>query len=74
MKLTDVARATLAELANDYLNWLLRHEQLPWSTQSAENKEVASVRLDKPDYQDDVLYQSSIHITASTSGCFPKIR
>ncbi|MBQ7539574.1 MAG: four helix bundle protein, partial [Bacteroidaceae bacterium] len=31
MKLTDVARATLAELANDYLNWLLRHERLPWS-------------------------------------------
>lgn len=27
MKLTDVARATLSELANDYLNWLLRHEQ-----------------------------------------------
>ena len=62
MKLTDVARATLSELANDYLNWLLRHEQLPWSTQSVEHKEVASVRLDKPDYQDDVLYQSSIHI------------
>ena len=62
MKLTDVARATLSELANDYLNWLLRHEQLPWSTHSAEYAEVASVKLDKPDYQDDVLYQSSIHI------------
>ena len=62
MKLTDVARATLSELANDYLNWLLRHEQLPWSTHSAEYSEVASVKLDKPDYQDDVLYQSSIHI------------
>jgi len=62
MKLTDVARATLSELANDYLNWLLRHEQLPWSTQSVEHIEVASVKLDKPDYQDDVLYQSSIHI------------
>ena len=62
MKLTDVARATLSELANDYLNWLLRHEQLPWSAHSAEYSEVASVKLDKPDYQDDVLYQSSIHI------------
>lgn len=29
MKLTDVARATLSELSNDYLNWLLRHESLP---------------------------------------------
>ena len=31
MKLTDVARATLAELANDYLNWLLRNENIPRS-------------------------------------------
>ena len=62
MKLTDVARATLAELANDYLNWLLRKEQIPWSIHSAEYAQVAEVRLDKPLYQDDVLHQSSIHI------------
>ena len=62
MKLTDVARATLAELTNDFLNWLLLHEQLPWSTNSAEYIEVETIKLDKPDYQDDVLYQSSIHI------------
>ena len=62
MKLTDVARATLSELANDYLNWLLRHEQIPWSTKSTEYQRVSTMRLDKPDYQDDVLYYSSIHI------------
>ena len=62
MKLTDVARATLAELTNDFLNWLLLHEQLPWSTHSAEYIEVETIKLDKPDYQDDILYQSSIHI------------
>lgn len=62
MKLTDVARATLSELANDYLNWLLRHEQIPWSTKSTEYQQVSTMRLDKPDYQDDVLYYSSIHI------------
>jgi len=62
MKLTDVARATLAELANDFQNWLLRQEQVPWSMHSADYLKVASVRLDKPDYQDDVLYQSSLHI------------
>lgn len=27
--LTDVARASLAELANDYLNWLMLHGQAP---------------------------------------------
>ena len=62
MRLTDVARATLAELANDYLNWLLRHEQLPWSVHAPEHAQVMAVQIDKPVYQDDVQYQSSIHI------------
>lgn len=62
MKLTDVARASLSELANDYINWLLRHEHAPWSRYSADYKAVADIQLDKPCYQDDVLYQSSIHI------------
>ena len=62
MKLTDVARATLAELASDYQNWLLRHEQTPWSQHSVEYAQVANLRFDKPEYQDDVLHQSSIHI------------
>ncbi len=62
MKLTDVARATLAELANDYMNWLLRHEQLPWSIHSSEYAQVAGTKLDKPCYQDDVICQSCQHI------------
>ncbi|MBP5424889.1 MAG: four helix bundle suffix domain-containing protein [Prevotella sp.] len=62
MKLIDVARASLAELSNDYLNWLLRYENTPWSTKSAEFHAVNSVQLDAPDYKDDVLYLSSIHI------------
>lgn len=64
MKLTDVARATLAELANDYLNWLLRNENIPWSMNSPEYLAVNSIRLDTPNYKDDVLHQSSIHILA----------
>lgn len=62
MKLTDVARATLSELANDYMNWLLRHEQAPWSVYSSDYAVVANIRFDKPEYQDDVLYQSSLYI------------
>ena len=62
MRLTDVARATLAELASDYLNWLLRRDSLPWSVTSAEYLAVNSIKLDRPDYKDDVLYQSSKHI------------
>lgn len=64
MKLTDVARATLSELANDYINWLLRQESLPWSVNSPEYKAVSNVHLDRPDYSDDVQYKSSIHILA----------
>ncbi len=62
MKLIDVARASLSELSNDYLNWLLRFENTPWSTKSAEYHAVNSVQLDAPDYKDDVLHLSSIHI------------
>lgn len=62
MKLTDVARATLSELGNDYLNWLLRQESIPWSVNDAEYKAVNSIQLDRPDYKEDVLHQCSIHI------------
>ena len=62
MKLTDVARASLAELANDYLNWLLLHENIPWSMNSQEYKTVNSIQLDQPVYKDDVQHLSSIHI------------
>lgn len=64
MKLTDVARASLAELANDFLNWLLRQERVPWSNHSPEYQTVSNIRLDQPSYVDDVLHQSSIHILA----------
>ena len=62
MKLTDVARASMSELANDYLNWLLRHECIPWSVNSAEYLVVSSINLDRPDYKDDVYHKSSQHI------------
>ena len=62
MRLTDVARASLAELANDYVNWLLLHESIPWSVKSEEHKSVSNIHLDKPTYKDDVQHQSGIHI------------
>lgn len=62
MKLTDVARASMAELANDYLNWLLLHESIPWSVNSHEYQTVSNIKLDRPTYKDDVLHLSSIHI------------
>ncbi len=62
MKLTDVARASLAELANDYLNWLLMQERVPWSIRSEEFRRVNSIQLDRPEYKDDVQHLSSLHI------------
>ena len=64
MKLTDVARASLAELANDYLNWLLLQESIPWSMDSSEYKAVNGIQLDRPAYEHDVQHLSSIHILA----------
>ena len=64
MRLTDVARASLAELSNDYLNWLLRSGNCPWSTKSFEYHAVNSIQLDRPTYKEDVLYLSSMHILA----------
>lgn len=64
MKLTDVARASLAELANDYFNWLLQHGQTPWSVSAPDFLELKSVQLDKITYTDDVLYQSGLHVLA----------
>ena len=62
MRLTDVARASLSELANDYLNWLMRHECAPWLVKSEEYKSVSNIPLDCPTYKDDVQHQSSLHI------------
>ncbi len=62
MKLTDVARASLAELANDYLNWLLQWENVPWSIQSIEHQTISHIHLDRPTYKEDVQHLSSIHI------------
>lgn len=62
MKLTDVARASMAELANDYVNWLMLHERVPWSVKSAEYREVGNIALDSPSYKDDVQHLSSVHI------------
>lgn len=64
MKLTDVARATLSELANDYMNWLLRQESIPWSVNSPEYITVNNIHIDRANYKDDVLHQCSIHILA----------
>jgi restriction system protein len=62
MKLTDVARSSLAELSGDYLNWLLRREQTPWGKATPEARAVYAVRLDKAEYGEDVVHDACAHI------------
>jgi len=64
MKLIDVARASLSELSNDYLNWILHYERVPWSIKESAYQAVNSIQLDHPTYKDDVLHLSSKHILA----------
>ena len=62
MKLTDVARASLAELAGDFTNWLLCNETVPWSVNSSDHEAVRNTVLDRPSYKTDVQHLSSLHI------------
>ena len=64
MKLTDVARSSLAELSGDLLNWLLRQEKVPWGKDTPEAREVYAVRLDKPAYGEDVVHDACVHVLA----------
>ncbi len=62
IKLTDVARASLAELQSDYEDWLMNHRQPPWHRDSAEAREVYAVRLDRPSYGNDFVHDSCAHV------------
>lgn len=62
MRLTDVARSSLAELAGDYMNWLMRQDKVPWRKDSPESRVIYAVRLDSPDYGDDLVHDACQHI------------
>ena len=64
MRLTDVARASLAELAGDYIHWLLQQGKVPWGKETPEARAVYAVRLDAPTYGEDVVHDSCAHILA----------
>ena len=65
MKLTDVARASLAELKNDYEFWLLKRRRLPWKVPSPEACEVLDMRLDpNPLGEGDGLHEADVYLLA----------
>lgn len=67
MRLTDVARASLSELASDYTNWLLRNKNIPWSNKSEDFQKVSNIHFDRPTYKEDVQHLSCIHILSQKS-------
>ncbi|MCP5489252.1 MAG: four helix bundle protein [Verrucomicrobia bacterium] len=56
IKLTDVARASLAELQNDIETWLAERELIPWSIADTEHQKLSAVKLAPFDYTEDVLH------------------
>lgn len=64
MKLTDVAKASLGKLRGDFETWLMGREALPWKWSDADAQAVFSLRLDRPDYSDDVGRDCCAHILA----------
>jgi len=67
MKLTNVAHASLSELKGDYEKWLLRHGLIPWSVDSEDSQLIYSIRLDRPNYGQDVLRDSCAHILSQSA-------
>lgn len=56
IKLTDVARASLAELQNDLETWLAEREEIPWSIKDPRHVKLSSLKLAPFEYTEDVLY------------------
>ncbi len=64
LKLIDVAKASLCELRDDYLTWLLDKNLPPWPMRSAEAQAVYAVRFDAANYGEDVNHDLAEHIIA----------
>ena len=65
LKLLDVAKASLCELRDDYMTWLLDRGLPPWRTASEEAQAVYRVLIDKADYGDDINYDLARHIIST---------
>ena len=63
-ELLDVARASLCELRDDYLKWLLMQGLAPWAMECPEAQRIYGVRLDAPDYGDDINRGFCLHVLA----------
>ncbi len=56
IKLTDVAKASLAELLGDLEDYLASRGEIPWSVHAQPHQAVASIKLTPFAYSEDVLH------------------
>ncbi len=71
LKLIDTAKASLCELRDDYLTWLLDKNLPQWPQRSAEAQAVYAVRFDAANYGEDVNYDLATHIIAQRAKFAP---
>ena len=62
MKLLDVARASLSELAGDYMFILMSRGEAAWPQTDSRWAEIHDFRLDRPTYGQDFLHDLTSHI------------
>jgi len=60
--LVDVGRASLCELREDLLVWLMDHGEAPWSESSELGQAVYGVRLAPPEITSDVNREACLHV------------
>lgn len=73
IELLDVARASLCELRDDYNKWLMMQWQAPWPVAGEEAKRIYAVRLDVPDYGNDVNRGVCLHVMAQCRKFEPEL-
>jgi four helix bundle suffix protein len=56
IKLTDVAKASLAELQGDLEDYLVQKDSIPWSIHNPDQQAVLSIMLEEFDYSEDLLH------------------
>lgn len=71
LKLLDVAKASLCELRDDYLTFLMDRASPPWPADSPEARAVYAVRLDPADYGPDVNRGLVAHVIAQRAKFAP---
>jgi len=64
IKLTDVAKASLAELQGDFEDYLAQKGSIPWSIHNPDYQVVSEIMLDAFEYTEDRLHDYWVYLLA----------